>query len=102
MGLGMTVGVLVARYLGPEKFGLLNFATAFVGIFGAIAGMGLKEIVVRDIVRDPEGKNVTLGYVAALLLVGGLISYGLIIGSIFWLRPDDILAKIFVAIFQTQ
>lgn len=98
MGLGMTVGVLVARYLGPEKFGLLNFATAFVGIFGAIAGMGLKEIVVRDIVRDPEGKNVTLGSVAALLLVGGLISYGLIIGSIFWLRPDDILAKILVAI----
>lgn len=98
MGVGLLVGVWVARYLGPEQFGLFSFATAFVGLFGAIAGLGLQGIVVRDIVRDPACKKETLGTAAMLQFVGGLIAYGLILGTIFWLRPDDTLAKVLVAI----
>ncbi len=29
MGMGLFVGVWVARYLGPDQFGSLNFALAF-------------------------------------------------------------------------
>ncbi len=98
MGVGLLVGVWIARYLGPEQFGLFNFATAFIGLFGAIAAMGLQGIVVRDIVRDPACKDETLGTAAVLQFIGGLIAYGLILGTIFWLRPDDTLAKALVAI----
>lgn len=98
MGVGLIVGVWVARYLGPEQFGLLSFATAFVGLFGAIAGLGLHSIVVRDIVRDPDGKEATLGTAAVLQFFGGLLAYALILVVIFWLRPDDTLAKFLVAI----
>ena len=98
MGVGLFVGVWVARYLGPEQFGLLSFATAFVGLFGAIAGLGLQGIVVRDIVRDPSRKEDTLGTAALLQFIGGLLAYGLILATIFWLRPDDALAKALVAI----
>ena len=98
MGVGLVVGVWVARYLGPEQFGLFSFATAFVGLFGAIAGLGLRGIVVRDIVRHPAGKEETLGTVAVLQFFGGLLAYGLTLGTIFWLRPDDALAKALVAI----
>ncbi|MFT7460164.1 MAG: O-antigen/teichoic acid export membrane protein [Planctomycetota bacterium] len=102
MGVGLFIGVWIARYLGPEQFGLLSFATAFVGLFGAIAGLGLKSIVVRDIVRDPACKEEILGTAAALQIIGGLLSYGLIIGTIFWLRPDDVLAKVLVAILGSM
>jgi len=98
MGVGLIVSVWIARYLGPEQFGLLNFATAFVGLFGAIAGLGLHSIVVRDIVRDPDGKEATLGTAAVLQFFGGLLAYALILVVIFWLRPDDTLAKFLVAI----
>lgn len=98
MGIGLLVGVWIARYLGPEQFGLLSFATAFVGLFGAVAALGLQEIVVRDLVRDPAGKEETLGTAAVLHLLGGLLSYGLILATIFWLRPNDPLAKTIVAI----
>ncbi|OOG24428.1 O-unit flippase [Thioalkalivibrio denitrificans] len=98
MGVGLFVGVWIARYLGPDQFGLLSFAMALVGLFGAIAGLGLQGIVVRDIVRDPACKEETLGTAAVLQLIGGLIAYGLILGFIFWLRPEDTLAKILVAI----
>ena len=98
MGVGLLVGVWVARYLGPEQFGLFSFASAFVGMFGAVAGLGLQSIVVRDIVRDPSCKEETLGTAAVLELLGGSLAYGLVLGCIFWLRPDDTLAKFLVAI----
>lgn len=35
---GLFVGILVARYLGPEKFGLFSYAQSFVGFFTAFYG----------------------------------------------------------------
>lgn len=99
MGLGLLVGVWVARYLGPEQFGLLNFALAFVGLFGAIATLGLQGIMVRDIVRNPEESNVILGTGFLLRVLGGLAAFGLMLAVISYLRPDDTLAKTIVAIF---
>jgi O-antigen/teichoic acid export membrane protein len=98
MGVGLVVGVWIARYLGPEQFGLLSFATAFIGLFGAVAGLGLQGIVVRDLIRNPAGKEETLGTAAGLLFGGGLLAYGLILGVILVLRPEDTLSKTLVAI----
>lgn len=98
IGVGLLVGVWVARYLGPEQFGLLSFALAFTGLFGAIATLGLQGIVVRDIVRDPANARLTLGTAAVLQLVSGLLSFLLILTAIAWFRPDDVLARSIVAI----
>jgi O-antigen/teichoic acid export membrane protein len=98
LGVGLLIGVWVARYLGPEQFGLLNFATAFVGLFGAVASLGLQGIVVRAIVREPACKEETLGTAAMLQFVGGLIAYSLILGTTFWMHSEDILAKTLIAI----
>lgn len=102
MGVGLFLGVWIARYLGPEQFGLLNFALAFTGLFGAIATLGLQGIVVRDIVRDSDSARLTLGTAALLQLVGGLLSFLLILGAIAYLRPDDTLARSIVAILGSM
>lgn len=98
MGVGLLVGVWVARYLGPEQYGVLNFALAVTGMFGAIAGMGLQGIVVRDLVRDPEGAPLTLGTAAVLQVAGGFAGFLLALATIAYLRPDDALARSIVAI----
>jgi O-antigen/teichoic acid export membrane protein len=98
MGVGLLVGAWLARYLGPEQFGLLSFAGAFIGLFGTIASLGLQEIVVRNIVQNPNTRNETLGTAAFLQLIAGFFAYALILGTIFWLRADDSIAKIIVAI----
>jgi O-antigen/teichoic acid export membrane protein len=98
MGIGLLVGVWVARYLGPQQFGLLNFATAYVSVFGIVAGLGLQAIVVRDVVLNSTGKEETLGTAAALQLAGGLVAYFIAIIGIFWLRPEDQTSKILVTI----
>lgn len=98
MGVGLLVGVWVARYLGPEKFGQLNFTTAFVSIFGAIAGLGLNGIVVRDIIRDPSLREETLGTAAVLHMMAGVLAYAFMFVGIIWLRPDDSVVKTLGAI----
>lgn len=98
MGVGLFVGVWIARYLGPEQFGLLSFATAITGIFTAIAALGLQGIVVRDIVNNPESTGVILGTSALLQLIGSAVTYLLILVVIAYLRPDDTLARTIVAI----
>lgn len=98
MGVGVLVWVWIARYLGPEQFGLVNFALAFTGLFGAVAGLGLQGIVVRDLLRDPESASLTLGTAALLQIIGGVVTFLLILGSIAYLRPEDSLARSVVAI----
>ncbi|MEM5807336.1 MAG: oligosaccharide flippase family protein [Candidatus Aenigmatarchaeota archaeon] len=52
MIVGLFVGVWVLRFLGTKKFGLLGYAKSFVGLFSAIATLGLDGIVVRELVKD--------------------------------------------------
>ena len=76
---GFLVGVWVARYLGPEKFGIFSYSLAFVSLFGGIAKLGLDGIVVRDLVKEPEKKEIYLGTSFWLKLIGGIITFSIII-----------------------
>jgi PST family polysaccharide transporter len=98
MGVGLVIGIFVARHLGPEMFGALSFALAFVGIFAPIAGLGLREIVVRDLVSEPAQEAAILGTATALRALAGIAAYALIVAAIFLLRPDDALIKAMVMI----
>jgi len=89
MGVGLLVGVWVARYLGPEQFGAFNFALAFVALFGAFATLGLDGIVVRDIVREPARKSEILSSAFILKLCGGCVAFSIALSAIFILRPGD-------------
>jgi O-antigen/teichoic acid export membrane protein len=100
MGVGLVVGVWLARYLGPGSYGLFNFAGAFVGLFGALATMGLPAIVVRDLVQVPGRARETLGTVFVLHLLGALVACVVIVALISVVRPDDPLAKAAVAIMS--
>lgn len=68
------VGIYIARYLGPEKFGMLNYAISFVYLFGAIAGLGLRSILVRELVKgNRERVNQLLGTGFVLQTLGAIV-----------------------------
>jgi len=74
MVVGLFVGIWVARYLGPEKFGLFSYAQSFVGLFSAIATLGLNGIVVRELVKFPEKEKELLGTAFLLKVFGAAIT----------------------------
>ena len=90
MGVGVFVMTWMARYLGPEKFGIWNYSLAFVTLFSVFATLGLdSRIIIRDIVRDSEYKNEILGTTFALKVLGGILTLLLSVGVIIFIRPDD-------------
>jgi PST family polysaccharide transporter len=96
MGIGLVIGVWVARYLGPEQFGLLNYVLALVGLFSALAGLGLDNVVVRDIVRGPTRSDETLGTAFVLTLLSGVLTYSFLLVLITVIRPAS-LTQVLVA-----
>lgn len=98
MGVGLFVAVWIARYLGPKQYGLLNFCTAFIGLFATIATLGLQSIVVRDLVRNPKSASTILYTAAFLQLISGLVSYLILLVAIRFISPEDDLVRVIVAI----
>ena len=98
MGVGLFVSVWVARYLGPEQFGIFSYAIAFVALFTALATLGLDNIVVREIVKNPDDANEILGTVFFLKLIGGVLALCLTVGIVSMMRPDDSLTRWMVGI----
>ena len=82
MGVSLFVGIYVVRYLGPERFGLLSYANSFVGIFVALATLGLDEVVVRELVKSPERRENILGTSFLLKLIGTLLMWAAILVAI--------------------
>lgn len=89
MGIGLFVGVWLARYLQPGPYGLLNYSIAFVALFSPLAVLGLDGIVIRNLVRDPSKKETILGTAFYIKLVGGLASFSIIALAIALLRPQE-------------
>jgi polysaccharide transporter, PST family len=101
MGVGLIVGVWVARYLGVHQYGLFNYATAFVALFSSFATLGLDNVVVRDIVHDLSHKEKILGTSFWLKLFGGVSCLLLAVSTIYVLRHDDKMTIWLVAILGT-
>ena len=98
MGVGLIVGVWVARYLGPSQFGLINYAMSIAGMFSVIAKAGLDEIIIRDLVKDTRSKDEILGTSFALKLASGSIAFLLSVGTSLLISTTDLLTPWLVSI----
>lgn len=102
MGVGLLVGVWVARYLGPEGYGLLSFAGSYVMLFSALALFGLESLVVRELVTHPEERGSILGTGCLIRLITGACSYILALVFLLLTRPDDTVMLLMVAILGSS
>lgn len=93
MAVGLFVGVWVARYLGPDEFGLYSYVIALVYLLSPLATLGLDGIVVRDIIREPKAVQEILGSAFFVKFVAAFITLLFVVGIIIWLRPEDIRAQ---------
>jgi O-antigen/teichoic acid export membrane protein len=84
----MLVSIYVARYLKPQQFGLLNYSISFVGIFSAVSALGLDQIIVRELAKNPLRKNELLGTGFVLRLSGFFILLILIGVMLVFMKND--------------
>jgi polysaccharide transporter, PST family len=97
---GLFVSILVARYLGPNDFGILSYVVAFVALVQPLGTLGLNHVITRDIVEAPGDSGEVLGTAALLRFFGSLIATLLAVLAIRILRPEDDSLLIFVAVLS--
>ncbi len=106
----------LARYLGPDQFGVLSFALAFTAFFQVFADFGLQTLLVREIARkrDQIGTCVVniglvklvmavitfLAMVAVINLMGYPVESTRVVYLLGLAAVINALGQLFIAIFQ--
>jgi len=88
MAIGLFVGVWVARYLGPERFGVLSYAMSVVVLFSALSSLGLNSILVRGLVNFPKKRDEFLGTAFILKLSGSGLVLILLSITLYFMGDD--------------
>jgi O-antigen/teichoic acid export membrane protein len=86
---GLLVGIWVARYLGPTKFGIFSYVIAFTSLFSGIAKLGMDSILVRELVNQPDYQVKYIGTAFWLKIVGALIVLALTAAILPWMSNDQ-------------
>lgn len=99
--LNFFVTIYVIRYLGPNEFGIYSYAISFYGLFVAFISLGLESISIRELVRHPEKREVILGSVFYVQLVGALIAISLIALTLL-ITAEEIFASSLILIISVS
>jgi len=78
--LGMISLIRVARVLAPAGYGYFNIVQTSAGISMVIAGLGMRNVIIRDCARNPE--NTRTLYAASLFarfLLSTVVGIGIVI-----------------------
>lgn len=74
MLLAFFVGLLTARYLGPSKLGLINYAATYTSFFASFCTLGINSVIVKNFVDYPDEEGETIGSAIILRTVSSILS----------------------------
>ena len=94
----LLVGIIIARYLGAEKYGIMNYVISFVALFQIFALFGLDNIEVREEAKNEKDVNTIIGTAFIIKMVMAVITFFATV-IVSFLIEDDINITIYVAIY---
>lgn len=95
------VGILVARYLGPEQYGLMNYVISIVTLFSVFSTFGTTEIIIRDLSKKEIPTETILGTAFILRIILAIVTYVII--TIYVILFDVAIATIaMILIYSTS
>ena len=71
---GLTIGVWVANHLGKSDYGMISYAVAYFGAFTFLVEIGLQNILVKEIINNPNDEDIYINSSILLKLFGSLIA----------------------------
>lgn len=96
---GLVVGIIVARYLGPKQYGLMNYVISYVFLFQTFAIFGLDAIEVREEARGKTPFQCVIGTAFILKFTSALLFIALTIFT-SWIMEADGYTTLLVAIYS--
>ncbi len=68
-------GIIVARYLGPKNYGLLNYSIGFASLFSFITAIGSDIVISREIIKNNQEADKIMSSGFVLKLIGGAVAF---------------------------
>ncbi len=102
MVLSFIVGILSARYLGPENYGSLNYTASFVTFFSSIATLGMEGVIIQKMIAHPDKEGNFLGGSIILRFISSVFSSAMVIAIVVLLNPGDAEKLILVSLQSLQ
>ena len=98
--ISLFVTIYLARYLGTVGFGKYSFVFAYLAFFNIITDLGLQQILVREMARDPTITPKLIGntYIMRLTLTIFAVVLAMVIINLMS-YPKDTTSYIYVAAF---
>lgn len=96
---GVFVGIYIARYLGPEEFGVLSYVLAISTFIIAISRLGMDAILVRELVSHPEKKQTLMGTAFWMMFITA-IACGSIVTAVVWSIGELPAVKLYASIIS--
>ncbi|WP_128755754.1 flippase [Leeuwenhoekiella palythoae] len=88
--LALFTGIYIARYLAPTDFGLYQYASSYIILFGAFASLGLRDIFIKEIVNAQKSESIILGTILNLRILSGFVFSLLAILASYFTNESDI------------
>jgi PST family polysaccharide transporter len=98
MLVSLFVGAWVARYLGPDQYGGLQYALSFSSFFLPLSTAQMSPVITRDLVRDRSSSHTILGTAFTLQLLGGAIATLVCFAFSFLIFPSSPQINVLVGI----
>jgi O-antigen/teichoic acid export membrane protein len=98
--ISLVVTIYLARYLGTAEFGKYSFVFAYLAFFSVITDLGLQDILVREMSRDPSTTPKIIGnaYFIRIILTAFAVVLSMIVIK-FMSYPADTTAYVYIASF---
>ena len=97
MILGFIATSIMARYLGPERKGILDYSLAIVSLWACTANLGSASIIQKEACSNIFSLNHLLGTGYVISLLGGTITcIGALFSALFLGESSDILICVFL------
>jgi len=90
MLLVLLISIMIARHLGPDSFGMLNYLLAIVALMAPFCALGFNAIITREIVKDTDRQNIIMSTALAFRFIGG----GVAALFLFFIYSLGILSKL--------
>lgn len=98
--LAFLVSVLTTRYLGPDNYGLLNYAVAYTTFFASLCTLGINSVIVKNLVDHPDEEGTTIGTTLLLRSISSFLSALMIVGIVCIVDCDEPLTIMVVAMYS--
>lgn len=86
--ISLVTTMAVARLLGPNLFGILNYVLSISGLFAVVASLGASNIVYRELIKHKDEREDILGTGMFLTFLSACVAIILMLSSLLFFNES--------------